>query len=83
MLGGLPTRIDNALYVCLTRVALEHLFLERSFKMRFEMGSMPILVDLDNEGSALQITHPYPYSYPLRPIKEGDSMEEGRENSCG
>ena len=47
--------------------------------MRFGIGSIPILVDLDIEGSALQITHPYPYSYPLRPIKEGHSMEEGRE----
>ena len=51
--------------------------------MRFEMGSIPILVDLDNERSTLRITHPYPHSYPLRPIKVGDSMEEERENSCG
>ena len=41
------------------------------------MGSIPILVDLDNEGLALGITHPYPHSYPLRLIKRGDSMEEG------
>jgi hypothetical protein len=45
--------------------------------MGFEIGSIPILVDLDNEVSALRITHPYPHSYPLRPIKEGQSMEKG------
>ena len=83
MLGGFPTCVYNAVYVCLTHGDLEHLFLERSFWMRFEMGSIPILVDLDNGGSALRITHPYRHSYPLRPIEEGDSMEEGRENSCG
>ena len=83
MPGGFPTCVDNTLYVCLTRIDLEHLFLERSFGMRFEIGSIPILVDLDIKGSTLRITHPYPYYYPLRPIKGGDSMEEGRENSCG
>ena len=79
----MPTRVDNALYVCLTRIDLEHLFLEKSFGMRFEIGSIPILVDRDIEGSAPRITHPYPYYYPLKPIKGGDSMEEGRENSGG
>ena len=58
--GGLPTHVDNTLYVCLTRVDLEYLFLEKSFVMRLEIGSIPILVDLDIEGSALRITHPYP-----------------------
>ena len=77
MPGGLPTRVDNALYACLTRIDLEHLFLEISFGMRFEMGSIPILVDLDNKGLVIRITHPYPHSYPLRLIKRGDSMEEG------
>ena len=47
------------------------------------MGSIPILVDLDNEGSTLQITHPYTHSYPLRHIKAGDSMEVGGEKSYG
>jgi hypothetical protein len=77
MLGGLPTHIDNTLYACLTRVDLENLFLERSFRMRFEMGSIPTLVDLDNGGLTLRIIHPYPHSYPLRLIKRGVSMEEG------
>ena len=44
--------------------------------MRFGMGSIPSLVDLDNEGSTLRIIHPHPHPYPLRLIKRGDSMEE-------
>ena len=77
--GGLPTHVDNALYTCPTHVDLEGLFLEIGFRMIFWMGSIPKLVDLDNEGSTLRIIHPHPYphSYPLRLIKRGDSMEEG------
>ena len=48
--------------------------------MRFGMGSIPILVDLDNEGSALRIIHPHPHPYPLRLIKRGESMEERKRN---
>jgi len=47
--------------------------------MRFEMGSIPSLVDLDNGGSTLRIIHPYPHSYPLRLIKRDDSVEEGEK----
>ena len=79
--GGLPTYIDNALNTCPTRVDLEDLFLERGFGMRFWMGSIPILVDLDNEGSTLRITHPHPHPYPLKLIKRGESMEEKRRKS--
>ena len=79
--GGLPTWVDNALNICPTRVDLELLFLERGFRMRFWMGSIPKLVDLDNEGSALQIIHPHPHPYPLKLIKRGESMEEGEEKS--
>ena len=45
--------------------------------MRFGMGSIPRLVDLDNEGSTLRIIHLHPHPYPPRLIKRGDSMEEG------
>ena len=75
--GGLPTNVYNALNICPTHVHLEGLFLERGFEMRFWMGSIPRLVDLDNEGSTLQIIHPHPHPYPLKLIKRGDSMEEG------
>ena len=78
--GGLPTRVDNALNTCPTRIDLEDLFLERGFGKRFWMGSIPKLVDLDNEGSALQIIHPHPYPYPLKLIKGVESMEKGRRN---
>ena len=78
--GGLPTCIDNALNTCPTHVDLEDLFLERGFGMRFWMGSIPRLVDLDNEGSALRIIHPHPHPYPLKLIKRGNSMEEGERN---
>ena len=60
MTGALPTRVDNALYQCITHVDLENLFLDISFEMRIEIRSIPICVDLDNGGSALRITHPYP-----------------------
>ena len=69
--------------MCLTHIDLENLFLDKSFGMRLEIGSIPIFVDLDIEGSTLRIIHPYPHSYPLRLIKRGDSMEEEGENSCG
>ena len=82
MTGGFPTRVDNALNTCPTRIDLEDLFLERGFGMRFGIGSIPSLVDLDNEGSALQIIHPHPHPYPLKLIKRGDSMEE-RERKYG
>ena len=78
MIGGLPTRVDNALNTCLIRVDLEDLFLERGFRMTFWMGSIPRLVDLDNEGSALRIIHTH--LYPLKLIKRGESMEEGERN---
>ena len=45
--------------------------------MRFWMGSIPKLVDFDNEGSALRI-HPHPY--PLKLIKRSKSMEKGERN---
>ena len=48
--------------------------------MRFWMGSIPKFVDLDNEGSALQIIDPHPYPYPLKLIKETESMEKGERN---
>ena len=44
------------------------------------MGSIPRLVDLDNEGSVLRIIHPHPHSYPLRPIKRVESVEERERN---
>ena len=78
--GGFPTYIDNALNICPTCVDLEGLFLERGFGMRFWMGSIPILVDLDNEGSALRIIHPHPHPYPLNLIKRVESMENGGRN---
>ena len=78
--GGLPTCIDNALNICPTCVDLEGLFLERGFRMRFWMGSIPKLVDLDKEGSALRIIHPHPYPYPLKLIKGVESMEKGERN---
>ena len=80
MTGGLPTRVDNALNLCPTRIDLEGLFLERGFRMRFWMGSIPKLVDLDNEGSTLRIIHPHPHPYPLKLIKRGESMEKGERN---
>ena len=80
MAGGFPTHVDNALNTCPTRVDLERLFLERGFGMRFWMGSIPKLVDLDNEGLALQIIHPHPYPYPLKLIKGVESMEKGGRN---
>ena len=47
--------------------------------MIFWMGSIPKLVDLDNEESTLRIIHPHPYPYPLKLIKGVESMEkEGR-----
>ena len=78
--GGLPTCVDNALNTCPTHVDLENLFLERGFRMRFWMGSIPRLVDLDNEGSALRIIHSHPYPYPLKLIKGVESMEKGERN---
>jgi hypothetical protein len=66
---GLPTHVD-----------LEDLFLERGFRMRFWLGSIPRLVDLDNKGSSLRIIHPHPHPYPLKLIKRGESMEEGERN---
>jgi hypothetical protein len=78
--GGLPTRVDNALNICPTYVDLEGLFLERGFGMRFWMGSIPKLVDLDNEGSTLRIIHPHPYPYPMKLIKGVESMEKGERN---
>ena len=78
--GGLPTHVDNALNTCPTRVDLEDLFLERGFDMRFWMGSIPKLVDLDNKGSALRIINPHPYPYPLKLIKGVESMEKGETN---
>ena len=80
MTRSLPTRVDNALNTCPTRVDLEDLFLERSFEMRFWMGSIPKLVDLDNEGSTIRIIHPHPYPYPLKLIKGAESMEKGGRN---
>ena len=44
------------------------------------MGSIPRLVDLDNQGLALQIIHPHPHPYPLNLIKRGESMEERERN---
>ena len=78
--GGLPTRVDNALNICPTYVDLEGLFLEKGFGMRFLMGSIPKLVDLDNEGSTLRIIHPHPHPYPLKLIKGVESMEKGKRN---
>ena len=80
MTGGLPTHIDNTLNTCPTRVDLEDLFLGIGFRMRFGMESIPRLVDLDNERSALRIIHPHPYSYPLKLIKRVESMEKGGRN---
>ena len=80
MTGGLPTRVDNALNICPTHVDLEGLFLERGFRMRFWMGSIPKFVDLDNEGSTLRIIDPHPYPYPLKLIKGDESMEKGGRN---
>ena len=80
MTGGLPTRIDNALSICPTHVDLEGLFLERGFRMRFWMGSIPKFVDFDNEGSTLRIIDPHPYPYPLKLIKGVESMEKGERN---
>ena len=80
MTGGLPTRVDNALNTCPTHVDLEGLFLERGFGMRFWMGSIPKLVDLDNEGSNLRIIHPHSHPYPLKLIKRVESMEKGGRN---
>ena len=37
-------------------------------------------MDLDNKGSTLQIIHPLPYPYPLKPIKGTESMEKGERN---
>ena len=78
--GGLATRVDNALNICPTHIDLEGLFLESSFGMRFWMGSIPRLVDMDNEGLALQIIHPHPHPYPLKLIKRVESMEKGERN---
>ena len=69
MTGGLLTHID-----------LEGLFLERGFGMRFWMGSIQKVVDLDNEGSALRIFHAHPHPYPLKLIKGVESMEKGEIN---
>ena len=80
MIGGFPTRVDNALNISPTGVDLEGLFLERGFRMRFWMGSIPKLVDLDNEGSTLRIIHPHPHPYPLKLIKRAESMEKGERN---
>ena len=80
MNGGLLTHVDNALNICPTRVDLEGLFLERGFGMIFWMGPIPKFVDLDNEGSALQMIHPHPYPYPLKLIKRVESMEKGERN---
>ena len=77
---GLPTHVDNALNICPTDIDLEGLFLERGFRMRFWMGSIPKLVDLDYEGSALRIIHPRPYPYPLKLIKGVESMEKEERN---
>jgi hypothetical protein len=82
--GGFPTRVDNALNICPTHVDLEGLFLERGFEMRFWMGSIPKLVDLDNKGSTLRIIHPHPHPhphpYPLKLIKGVESMEKRERN---
>jgi hypothetical protein len=78
-IGGLPTRVDNALNICPTHVDLEGLFLERGFGMRFWMGSIPKFVDLDNQGSTLRILDPNPYPYPLKLIKGTESMEKEGE----
>ena len=80
MTGGLPTHVDNTLNTCPTHVDLEGLFLERGFGMSFWMGSIPKLVDLDNEGSTLRIIHPHPHPYPLKLIKTAKSMEKGGRN---
>ena len=77
---GLPNYVDNALNTCPTHVDLEGLFLERGFGMRFWMESIPRLVDLDNEGSALRIIDPHPYPYPLKLIKGAESMDNWERN---
>ena len=48
--------------------------------MIFWMGSIPKFVDLDNEGSTLQIIDPHPFPYPLKLIKGVESMEKGGRN---
>ena len=74
---GLPTRVDNTLNICPTRIDLEGLLLERGFRMRFWMGSIQKFVDLDKQGSTLRILDPNPYPYPLKLIKGVESMEKG------
>ena len=78
--GRLPTYVDNALNICPTRVDLEGLFLERGFRMRFWMGSIPKFVEFDNQGSTLRILDPNPYPYPLELIKGAESMEKVGRN---
>ena len=48
--------------------------------MRFWMGSIPKLVDLDNKGSSLRIINLNPHPYPLKLIKRVESMEKGERN---
>ena len=44
------------------------------------MGSIPKIVDLDKQGSTIQILDPNPYPYPLRLIKRVETMDKGERN---
>ena len=57
---SLLARVVNVLCQLFTRVDLEILNLDRGFEKGLRIGSIPDILDLDFEGSALRIISSYP-----------------------